>query len=78
MRNTPTETVSTPKYCTVAKSVSVSIITTAAPAAIAGRTSGSTTRRAASDGPAPSVRAAKYAPAAWSRRAARVSRYTYG
>ena len=48
IRNTPTDTVSTPKYCTVAKSVSVSITTTAAPAAMAGRSIGSTTRRVAS------------------------------
>ena len=59
IRNTPTDNVSTPKYCTVAKSVSVSITTTAAPAAIAGRSSGSTTRRVASAGEAPSVRATK-------------------
>ena len=59
IRKTPADTVSTPKYCTVAKSVSVSIITTAAPAASAGRSIGSTTRRAASGGAAPSVRATK-------------------
>ena len=53
MRKTPTVTVSTPKYWTVAKSVIVSIITTATPAASAGRSIGITTRRAASSGPAP-------------------------
>ena len=44
MRKTPTVTVSTPKYWTVAKSVIVSIITTATPAASAGRSIGITTR----------------------------------
>ena len=57
MRNRPTVTVSTLKYWTVPKSVSVSIATTAAPAAIAGRSNGSTTRRVASACEAPSVRA---------------------
>ena len=64
IRKTPTDTVSTPKYCTVAKSVSVSIITIAAPAPSAGRRSGNTTRRAASIGLAPRLRATSYAPPA--------------
>ena len=59
-RYTPTETVLTPKYCTVAKSVSVSIITSASPAASDGRASGSTTRQNARVRLAPSVRAASY------------------
>jgi hypothetical protein len=66
------------KYCTVAKSVSVSIATIAAPAATAGRSIGSTTRRVASPRDAPSVRATIDAVAAWSRSAVRVRRYTYG
>ena len=57
MRNTPTVTVSWLKYWTVAKSVSVSMATIAAPAAIAGRSIGTTTRRVASAREAPSVRA---------------------
>ena len=59
MRNTPTVTVSTLKYCTVAKSVSVSMATMAAPAAMAGRSIGSTTRRVAAARVAPSVLATK-------------------
>jgi hypothetical protein len=59
MRTTPTVTVSMLKYWTVPKSVSVSIATTAAPAAIAGRSIGTTTRRAASPRDAPSVRATR-------------------
>ncbi len=56
--STPTETVVTLKYCTVAKSVSVSMATRAAPAARAGRANGNSTRRAAAAGDRPSVRAA--------------------
>ncbi len=74
IRNTPTVTVSWLKYCTVAKSVSVSIATIAAPAAIAGRSIGITTRRVASPRDAPSVRATSAAVAAWSRSAVRASR----
>ena len=74
IRNTPTVTVSWPKYWTVAKSVSVSMATIAAPAAIAGRSIGTTTRRVASARDAPSVRATSAAVDAWSRRAARASR----
>ena len=59
MRTTPTVTVSTLKYCTVAKSVRVSMATIAAPAAMAGRNIGTTTRRVAAALDAPSVRATK-------------------
>jgi hypothetical protein len=64
MRNTPTVTVSTLKYCTVAKSVSVSIATIAPPAAIAGRNIGSTMRRVVSAREAPRLRATCWAVAA--------------
>ena len=74
MRKTPTVTVSWLKYWTVAKSVSVSIATIAAPAAIAGRSIGTTTRRVASAREAPSVRATRTAVAAWSRNAVRARR----
>jgi uncharacterized repeat protein (TIGR02543 family) len=62
----------------VAGHVPVSIATTAAPAAIAGRNSGITTRRVASAREAPSVRATSAAVVAWSRSAARHIKYTYG
>jgi len=78
MRNTPTVTVSTWKYCTVAKSVRVSMATMAAPAARAGRSIGTTTLRNASPVDAPSDRATENESPAWSRSAARAMRYTYG
>src|SRR5215218_7266389 len=50
----------------------------ATPAATAGRSIGATTRRKASPLVVPSDRATANAPPAWSRSAARASRYTYG
>ncbi len=47
--------VSTPKYCTAPKSASVSIRTSATPAAMAGQAMGSAMRRKDSKGDAPSA-----------------------
>ncbi len=71
----PTETVCTPKYCTVAKSVKVSMATNNPPAASEGRASGRTISRAALSGPAPRARAASYVVEDCSRRAARAKMY---
>ena len=70
----PVVNVSTPKYCTVPKSPSVSISASATPPMIAGRASGRDTCRKLCHGVRPSVRLTSIAQTDWSRKATRASR----
>ena len=70
----PVVKVTTPKYFTVPKSASVSMSASAAPAAIAGRASGSETVAKVAHALRPRLRAASRIEIGCSRKAARVSR----
>ena len=74
----PVVNTSSAKYETVPKSASVSISASAAPAAIAGRASGTATRKKAPHADSPASRPASIALRDSSRNAVRASRYTYG
>ncbi len=70
----PVVNVSTAKYETTPKSASVSISASAVPAAIAGRASGSATRKKVPQAPRPASRPASIALRDCSRNAVRASR----
>jgi hypothetical protein len=73
-RKIPVVNVCTPKYATVPKSARVSISASAVPATIAGRASGSATRRKVPHGPYPQPRATSSMLSDCSRKAERARR----
>ena len=77
-RYTPVANVSTARWSATPKSASVSITTSATPAAMAGRASGRLTRQNVDHGPWPSTRPASAAAPDRPRNAVRDARYTYG